>query len=108
MPNGKSKGIVYVINDSGHDFTAAEEYGLIEVMTQGTIDKFNLTSMHRVFEPFLAESKPGDYLVQSGPAVMAAVACSMFAAKHGCLNLLLWKADREKGDHYVLRKLVFK
>ena len=99
---------VLVINDSGHDFRAAEQYGTIDFMTKGTVDKFNLSEMYRTFDPYISASKANDYLVQSGPAVMAAVACSMFAARHGCLNLLLWKADRERGDHYVLRKLVFK
>jgi hypothetical protein len=99
---------VLVINDSGHDFSAAEEYGEIVIMTSGTVNKFSLTSMLREFQPFLDSSTSTDYLLQSGPAVMAAIACAAFAAKHGCLNLLLWKADRDAGDHYVLRKLVFK
>ena len=99
---------VFIINDSGHDFAPAEEYGTLVRMSEGTVEKFNLTEMLRMFQPFIDSSGPEDYLVQSGPAVMSAIACAAYSAKHGRLNLLLWKADRRSGDHYVLRKLIFR
>ena len=105
--NGLEMAKVYIINHSGHDFSAAEKFGELVVMTRGTVDKFRLTEMLRIFTPFIEESTKGDFILQSGPSVIACIACSAFAAKHGRLNLLIWRADREKGDHYVLRSLLF-
>ena len=98
---------VYVINDSGHDFKPAEKFGTIEIVSTGAVDKFGITEMLRTFQPSLDASVADDFVVLSGPTVMSSVLCSAFAAKHGRLNLLLWKADRKRGDHYVLRRLVF-
>jgi len=99
---------VFIVNDSGHDFSAAERYGDLVTMSEGPLDKFNLTAMRRVFDQFLQASNPGDFILHSGPGVMNALACSIFASLHGRLNLLLYRADSKAGDHYVARKLVLR
>lgn len=104
MPNRRRH--VYIVNDSGHDFSAARKYGQLIYMTKGILNKYNLTAMRRTFEAVLKHSAPGDYLLHSGPSVMNALACAMFAHLHGRLNLLLYRADAEGDDHYEARKIV--
>lgn len=102
MPN------VFVVNDSGHDFSKAEEFGEIVMLTEGIIGKFQITSMFRIMEEHLKDSKSNDYIIMCGPSIMQSVACSIFAAKHGCLNLLLFKTGSEgdRGhDTYIFRRL---
>ena len=96
---------VYIINSSGHDFSKAEQFGELVPMTRGTINKYSITSMARLFQPFVEESSPDDYLLQSGPVVLNMIAASLFAQKHGTLNLLLWKAEADGNDRYVQRRL---
>ena len=103
--SGIPRAKIFVLNDSGHDFTPAEDFGELVVLSEGTISKYNLTEMLRMLSPITKDSAPDDFILQSGPAVMNGVACAAFAAKHGCLNLLIWKADRRNGDHYVHRRL---
>ena len=94
---------VFIINDSGHDFREAEVFGKLTTLTRGLVRKLHVTEMYRMMEPLLAESSPEDYLLQSGPTVLNMVAASIFAAKHGVLNLLIWDTNR-----YVTRTLVLK
>ena len=98
---------IFIVNDSGHDFSAAEEFGELTIMSSGLIDKYNVTRMWRVFRPFIQASSPADYIVQGGPSGMYGVACAMFAAKHNCLNILTWRVERGGKDHYVHRRLDF-
>ena len=100
MPN------VFIINDGGHDYEQAKSFGDLVVMTKGRISRFHLTQMARTFEQFLSTSKSTDYLLFGGPALMAAVACSVFAAKHKRLNLLIWMPDDETGGIYICRKTI--
>ena len=81
---------VYVVNDSGHDFSAATKFGRLVFLSRGVLSKFNLTAMKRLFDEHLQQSGPEDFILHSGPSVMNALACSIFVALHGRLNLLLF------------------
>jgi len=99
---------IYVPNDSGHDFSKAEEYGELVVLTRGILGKYQITSMFRSMEEAIRDSSPDDYILMCGPSVMQAVICSMFAYLHGGLNLLLFKTGSEGdrgSDTYVFRRL---
>jgi hypothetical protein len=47
--------------------------------------------MVRLFEEAMVLSGPEDYIVPCSLNVMNAIACAIFAHKHGRLNLLLYK-----------------
>lgn len=102
MPN------VYIVNDSGHDYADAERYGKLVTMSHDLVDKFNLTQMMRKFKPYIETSTSKDFILHSGPGVMNAIACAMFAAKHQCLNLLVWRYETGKDDRYFHHKVTFK
>lgn len=95
---------VYIVNDSGHDFSYASKYGTLTIITEGQINKFHITEMYRQMCTFLMSSSPDDFILCSGPNIMNAIACSIFASLHGRLNLLIWRAGDER-DCYVLRHI---
>ncbi len=86
---------VYVVNRSCHNFNKATAYGDIKFMTVGSIDKFNLTKMHRTFFKYLKDSDKQDYIVISGLTNMSVIACGIFVNKHHRLNLLLWNQKKK-------------
>lgn len=92
---------VFIPNRGAHDFTAARRWGSLIYMTEGSIDRYATSQMYRIFEGYLRNSTPDDYLLLTGLGVMNAVACGMYAHKHGRLNLLL---HRDGG--YVERKMM--
>lgn len=93
---------VFVLNKSGHDFSAAERYGKLIFLSQGKISPYSVTKMFRDFVFKMKNSTKDDFILLTGLSTMAAIACSCFVYKHGRLNLLLFK-----DNHYIERHLVF-
>jgi hypothetical protein len=91
---------VYVVNKSGHDFTPAIEYGELVYLSEGSMNRYKVASMYRTFVDVMQDSHPDDYILLTGLSSMSAIACSIFAYKHGKLNLLLFKDGR-----YIERRL---
>jgi len=92
---------VYVVNKSSHDFSPAEKYGKLIFCTEGRMNRFAVNDMVRSFKEAFKGSKKDDYILLCSLSVMNSIACSVFARKHGTLNLLLYK-DGE----YLERNLV--
>ena len=82
---------VYIVNKSTHDFSAAEKFGRIIFLSEGPMNRYATNNMFRTFKEMMKDSQPGDYIVQCALNVMNSIACSLFARKHGRLNLLLFK-----------------
>lgn len=94
---------VYIVNNSGHDFSDAEKYGEFVVMTTGDIPKYHCSETFRKFLDVMRDSNELDLILQSGPATVNIIACCIFVAKHKRLNLLLFT-----GTKYIVRELIFK
>ena len=94
---------VYIVNNSGHDFSKAEQFGKLVVLSEGLIDPYKVTGMFRKFSVAMKDSKPTDWILHSGPAVMNCIACGIFAHKHSRINLLIWNRS-----HYVKRIIILK
>ena len=93
---------VYIINDSGHDFSAAEHFGNLVRLSYGTVPKFETTEIIRKVLPVIARSAPDDFIIHSGPTVMFMLTCVLFALQHKKLNLLVFN-----GRVYKTRSLDF-
>ena len=96
-----TKAKVFVVNKSGHDFKDAERFGELVFLSQGKMDRYGITSVYREFVEILDKSDTDDYILLTGLTSMCSIACSIFAFKWGCLNLLLFKNNR-----YVERRLI--
>jgi hypothetical protein len=82
---------VYIVNKSSHDFTPAEQYGQVQFLSEGPMNRYATNSMIRSFGESMKDSQPGDCIVPCSLNVMNSIACAIFAHKHGRLNLLLYK-----------------
>lgn len=91
---------VYVVNQSGHDYSAAEKFGELVYLSRGSVNRYSVNEMYRRFASHIENSGPDDYLLLTSLTVMNVVAASMFAYKHGKINILL-----QKGKGYVERTL---
>lgn len=93
---------VYITNRGGHDFSPAERFGMLYYCSDGDLDKWDINQMYRQMSEALEDSEPEDYILLTSLTSLCSVACATFAARHGRLNLLIFK----DGD-YVARTLVF-
>ena len=82
---------VYIVNRSSHDFGPAEKYGEVKFLSEGSMNRYATNSMIRQFSEVMMLSEADDYIVPCSLNVMNSIACAIFAKKHGCLNLLLFK-----------------
>ena len=93
---------VFVVNKSSHDFSAAEAYGDLVFLSSGPMNRYATNNMMREFSNIMRGSESHDYIVPCSLNVMNAIACAIFARKHGTLNLLLFR----QGE-YIERNHVF-
>lgn len=93
---------VYIVNKSSHNFSPAEEYGELVFLSEGSMNRYGTNNMVREFGEVMKGSSPSDYIVPCSLNVMNAIACAIFAHKHGVLNLLLFR-----GGEYVERNHIF-
>lgn len=93
---------VFVVNKSSHDFSAAENFGEIIFLSEGSINRYATSSMVRQFGEIMADSNEHDYIVPCSLNVMNSIACAIFARKHGKLNLLLYQNGKYIERNHVL------
>lgn len=96
--------VVYVMNKSAHDYTAAKSYGKLVYLTDKQVNRFATTNMHRHLIRALEHSDPEDYLLLTALTVLNVIAACIFAQKHKQLNLLIYQA---KSNTYIARRLIF-
>lgn len=93
---------VYVVNKSSHDFSAAEHFGKLVFLSEGHMNRYGTNNMCRHFADAMADSTADDYILLCSLNVMNAMACAIFAHKHGVLNLLLYKDGKYIERNHVL------
>jgi hypothetical protein len=95
-------GNVYIVNKSAHNFSAADKYGKVIFLSEGSMNRYATNSMIRQFELAMNDSSPEDYIVPCSLNVMNSIACAIFSKKHGTLNLLLFKDGNYIERNHVL------
>lgn len=100
--NQNKNKTVWVINRSAHDYSGAERWGTVKCLTNGPINRYATGKIFRLLNEPLKGSKKDDYILLTGLTVMACIACSIFALRHKCLNLLIY---RPANNSYVERKM---
>jgi len=93
---------VYVLNMAAHDYSDARRFGELVYCTQGSIDKLDTSQMYREMFDAFDGSQEDDLIMLTSLASLCSVACSIFAVRHGRINLLI-----HTRDGYVERSIHF-
>ena len=93
---------VYIVNRGPHNYQDAEQFGELVFCSEGTLDKLDTNNMYRELADAMKDSIPEDWILVTSLATLCSVACAIFAAKHSCLNLLIFHDGR-----YLPRTLMF-
>lgn len=95
---------IYIVNRSGHDFSAALDHGKrLVYLTEGDTPKLKTNQAYRKIVSKLNKSSSEDYLLLSGLSIINTIAGAVFARKHGRLNLLIYKKKAGEKGFYVPR-----
>lgn len=95
------KPTVWVLNQSGHDYSEAEKYGTLRYLTKGKVDAYASNKYYRIYADALQAMKEGDYILLTGLASMNLILGWIIGFKGFSLNILLYKNRK-----YIVRKLV--
>ncbi len=82
---------VYVLNDGGHNYQAAERFGDIVFCTRGSLAKWDISQMFRELELAMMGAEAEDFILVSGLASLVGVASAMMAARFGEVHFLIFK-----------------
>jgi len=94
---------VFIPNKGVHNFSDAERYGSLFFVSDGLQNRFSVSQISRFWIEALRESKPEDFILLTSLTIINCIGCAVFVAKHGVLNLLLYKSGK-----YISRQIVLK
>ena len=86
---------VYILNgNSNLDYSDAQRFGDVVFVTKGPLPAHDISFISGAVELALRESSPEDMLVIGSLQSLCTIAGAIFAAKHGRVNLLLYRRNR--------------
>lgn len=81
---------VYVVSDTGHDFSGCLKYGDPVFIYEGKTNVFAVDQMCREIHAVLKDSDQADYLITSGNSLAACAAFGIMMEMHGAVNALIY------------------
>ena len=91
---------VFILNDGGYDYTAAEKFGEIIICSRGFVKK-DISYCYRLLHPYLEKAEYDDYIVLTGLVSLCCAATAILIERFGRVNFLI-----HKGDYYEPQVLV--
>lgn len=93
---------VYVCNYHGHNIYLAENYGKMNVLTEGRINPFSTDRLGHEIATKMRDYTDKDYILLSGSPVVVALVSLVAAEKADEITYLIWNA---KVGNYEVRKI---
>ena len=90
---------VFVVNFTGLNHSAAEQYGEVEFITRGYVSFKSMSRVYLQIMEALSTSTPTDFLLPCGLMPLNVFAAAAWLHIHGNLRVLLWNT---KSDNYRL------
>lgn len=87
---------VYIVNDSGHDFSPARSRGEFVILTKGKVNVFSTDRLLSDIKKKMEGSNEDDFLLTAGNGIVACLAYAAFMLKHGRVNLLIFSFKRRE------------
>lgn len=81
---------VYIVSDSGHDYSTASKFGTVQFLFNGKINVFASDKLVKDIKEKLKNSTPDDCLLPSGNSMATCVAFAVLLDKHSIVNLMIW------------------
>jgi hypothetical protein len=92
---------VFVINDSGHDFSEAEKFGKLIFLTEGHVQSFDTNKNFRSIIHKMKDVKEGDYILITSLASLNCIVGWIIGSLNLTLNILIYKNGK-----YLKRRII--
>lgn len=93
---------VWIVNDAGHDFSCAQKFGELIVLTEGLVNIFDVDRIQATLVQKLAEFKKDDFLLLTGSTILNVLAVGIIQHKYDFAQVLIYNAKYRK---YVPREI---
>jgi hypothetical protein len=93
---------VYVVNKSAHDFSDAKRFGELVYLTEGSVNRFETSQIHREVTAAMRDAAKDDWLLVSALTVINTIAASILAMRFKRLNLLIYDIKTKRYADRVL------
>jgi len=84
---------VYIPNKSAHDFSPAEKYGELLYITVGSIDRFKVNTLYRIFAEAMEDASADDFIMVSSLPIMVAIPSMIMARRFGIVHFLMFNPN---------------
>jgi hypothetical protein len=92
---------VFVLNDTGHDYSDADRFGQVIVCTDTSVDRWDISKMYVRLRDALKDADADDYIMISSLTSLCSVASAIMAERFGEVHFLLFRDGK-----YIARDLV--
>lgn len=93
---------VYIVNDAGHDFNPALQYGELVPLTAGDLNVLQVDRIASRMREVMFNMAQTDYLLLTGHAALIAIAVSVALSLNDVVNILIYDA---KNHCYTPRRI---
>lgn len=91
---------VFIINNSGHDYSDARRYGELIYLTKGIVAPFKTNLHYRELSEKMKHATPEDYILITSLASLNCIAGWIIGTLGFPLNMLIYKENK-----YIVKKL---
>lgn len=92
---------VYILNDGGHDYSAAVDFGDLTFLNIPYATMQDIPQAYTFLKDGLKDAMEDDYLLIGGPASMNCIATAILAEWYGKVNFLLFRCDHYEASTIV-------
>lgn len=91
---------VYILQDGGHDYTAAEDFGTLVFCADHAVNRWNISAMYELLMDAMQDAKKDDLILISSLATFCCVATAIMVERFGEVHYLIYKDGK-----YIQRDL---
>jgi len=84
---------VYIPNKSAHDFSPAEKFGNLIYITVGSVDRFKVNTLYRIFTESMEDASVEDFIMVSSLPIMVAIPSMIMARRFGIVHFLMFNPN---------------
>lgn len=95
---------VFVVANTGHDYSSAEQRGELVYLYDGKVNVFASDKLIRELQEKLKNSTPDDFLILSGNQLAASIAFHLMIQMHGLVNILIYSFKNGIYEIRTIRK----
>lgn len=99
---------VWVISDSGHDYTKAAPLGEVKFVFDGPVNVFASDRLVKEIEAKMVDAQEGDYVLPSGATLANCLIFTLLCLRFGKVSILIYSFKKQNYEVRTIHLNQFK